>query len=197
LNKKIFFLFLFIASSALAEDIKIIKNTALYSDPSLSSKKILDVQSQSKGIILEKKGFWVKVNITNQQGWVKLSDVALPAVNVNIDPNSTGRSAGNNIVNTAGVRGFSPEELKASKPNIAATEEAIKASIKITESDVKQFMADANLVAKNKIPNLKNSSTSLRGNVNSSEPKLDTSNNPKNLPVNTKSNKKADQDNDW
>ncbi len=116
--------------------------------------------------ILEKKGFWIKVQSDNKNGWAKLSDVELPTVDSKkIDPLSTGRSSSGNIVNTAGVRGLSPDELKNAKPNSAAVDQATQMSQSIATTDITGFASSGGIVARTNVPDVKAVKISNTGNV--------------------------------
>jgi hypothetical protein len=163
-----------ISSQVLAQPAKVSRSAILFKEPSSSSSQISNLAPGRAINIQDKKGFWVKVDASGQVGWVKLSDLELPNVTNNINPLSTGRSASGNIVNTAGARGLSPEELKNSKPNPSAVVQAIQDSEKITDADVVKFMVDGGISQRSNIPDVKSVKVTASGNssaVNVSEMK--------------------------
>jgi len=180
LNKKMFTRsILFIAAFAisaigfssvvLAQQAKATKPADLLAEPTAGSAKSGSMTSGQALSVLDKKGFWVKVQSGNQSGWVKLTDIELPNAINKIDPMSTGRTSGGNIVNTAGVRGLSPEELKGSKPNTAAVDQAVKNAAKVSDSDVSSFALSGGVVARGNLPEVKAVKVSSSGNVSKSE----------------------------
>ena len=198
-KNKLYFRTLFFALSfsplvLWGQDALIIQATQVRQDPSATSQKITDVASKKSVKVLEKKGFWVKIEADGKSGWVKLSDIELPSISNNIDPLSTGRKANGNIVNTAGVRGLSPEELKGAKPNTAALEVAIKNSELIKDLDIANFINGGSLTPKSSTPQIKAVKTTLMGNTENSETSKNTSTSNKKTGKSTKEN---NDDKDW
>jgi hypothetical protein len=198
MNKFYLFLF-FIFTSCLsqllwAQEARTFQGTQLRQDPSATSQKIADVAAKKSVKVLEKKGFWVKIEAEGKSGWIKLSDIELPSISNNIDPLSTGRKANGNIVNTAGVRGLSPEELKGAKPNTEALEVAIKNSELIKDSDIASFMSGGGLAPKSSTPQIKTIKTTLTGNTETTEASKNTSTSNKKTSESTREN---NADKDW
>lgn len=165
-------LFSIISFQVFAQPAKVSRSAVLFKEPSSSSPQISNLVPGKVINIQDKKGFWVKVDASGQIGWVKLSDIELQNTVNKIDPMSTGRTSGGNIVNTAGARGLSPEELKNSKPNPSAVDQAIKNSESTTDADVVKFMADGGISQRSNIPDVKSVKVTASGNssvVNSSE----------------------------
>ena len=184
----------FMSQLLLAQDALILQSTQVRQDSSATSQKIFDVAAKKSVKVLEKKGFWVKIEADGKSGWVKLSDIELPGISNNIDPLSTGRAASGNIVNTAGVRGLSPEELKGAKPNTAALEVAIKNSDLIKDSDIANFMSGGGLTPKSSTPQIKAVKTTLMGNTENTEASKNNSTSNKKT---SKSTKENNADKDW
>ena len=198
MNKFYLYVFLivgsFISPLLWGQDALILQSTQVRQDPSATSQKITDVASKKSVKVLDKKGFWVKIETDGKSGWVKLSDIELPNIPNNIDPLSTGRAASGNIVNTAGVRGLSPEELKGAKPNTAALEVAIKNSELIKDSDIANFINGGSLTPKSSTPQIKTVKTTLMGNTENSEASKNNSTSNKKT---SKSTKENNDDKDW
>jgi hypothetical protein len=191
----VFFIVASFASPLLwGQNALILQPTQVRHDPSATSQKITDVAPKKTVKVLEKKGFWVKIEADGKSGWVKLSDIELPSISNNIDPLSTGRAANGNIVNTAGVRGLSPEELKGAKPNTAALEVAIKNSDLIKDSDIANFMSGGGLTPKSSTPQIKAVKTTLMGNTENTEASKNNSTSNKKT---SKSTKENNDDKNW
>jgi hypothetical protein len=157
------------SSAVLAQQAKATKSADLLAEPAAGAGKSGVMTSGQAVSVLDKKGFWVKVQSGNQSGWVKLTDIELPNAVTKIDPMSTGRASGGNIVNTAGVRGLSPEELKGSKPNTAAVDLAVQNASKVSESDVAAFIASGGITSRANVPEVKAVKVTSSGNVSKSE----------------------------
>jgi hypothetical protein len=156
-------------SFALAQQAKAAKPADLLAEPTAGAAKSGSMTAGQAISVLDKKGFWVKVQSGSQSGWVKLTDIELPNAVTKIDPMSTGRTSGGNIVNTAGVRGLSPEELKGSKPNTAAVDQAVQNAAKVSDSDVSAFVSSGGVVPRANVPEVKVVKVSSSGNVSKSE----------------------------
>ena len=157
------------SANVLAQQAKATKPADLLAEPLAGAAKSGSMTSGQALSVLDKKGFWVKVQNGSQSGWVKLTDVELPNAVTKIDPMSTGRTSGGNIVNTAGARGLSPEELKGSKPNTAAVDQAIQNAVKVGDSDVSAFILSGGVVPRANIPEVKAVKVSSSGNVSKAE----------------------------
>lgn len=157
------------SANVLAQQAKATKPADLLAEPLAGAAKSGSMTSGQALSVLDKKGFWVKVQNGSQSGWVKLTDVELPNAVTKIDPMSTGRTSSGNIVNTAGARGLSPEELKGSKPNTAAVDQAIQNAVKVGDSDVSAFILSGGVVPRANIPEVKAVKVSSSGNVSKAE----------------------------
>ena len=157
------------SANVLAQQAKATKPADLLAEPLAGAAKSGSMTSGQALSVLDKKGFWVKVQNGSQSGWVKLTDVELPNAVTKIDPMSTGRTSSGNIVNTAGARGLSPEELKGSKPNTAAVDQAIQNAVKVSDSDVSAFILSGGVVPRANIPEVKAVKVSSTGNVSKAE----------------------------
>ena len=199
MRKILFFCALFIMTSySVAQQTgKMIKSADLLSEASLNSSKVVSVKSGQTVVILEKKGFWIKVQSDNKSGWTKLSDVELPSNDIKkIDPMSTGRASSGNIVNTAGVRGLSPDELKNAKPNSSAVDQATKISQSIAIADITSFASSGGIVARANLPEVKAVKISNTGNVQIQQNSSNANNPSNNSPtINLKPTKK--DSNEW
>ena len=183
LNKTVFWKISFLCACSLfpilgfSEDAKMAKDAILFKDHSVTSLKAGTLQTGKSVKILDKSGFWVKVESNGQVGWVKLSDVQLANVVNSLDPLATGRNAAGNIVNTAGVRGLSPEELKNSQPNPSSVDIAIQNASKVKDVDVSNFITSAGLIPKSVIPSLHAVKTTMTGETQQIDQAADTQTN--------------------
>ena len=190
---KLLSLFLLFSIASFAQDAITLKNTALYKDASISSASSISIEAKKTVKIIEKKGFWVKIDFNGQSGWLKLNDLELPNIKPNVDAISTGRASSDNVVNTAGVRGLSPEDLKNSKPDTNAVEIAIKNNNLIKDTDVASFISSAGLTIGSPAPQLKSVKTTMTGNVENQE-NASSNNKPKQK---NNSTQKTKEDENW
>lgn len=138
--------------SANAEPAKTNKGVDLLKEPVASAPKVAALPSGTTLDVSEKKGFWVKASGNGQTGWLKLSDIELQVTKAKTDAMATGRTGSGNIVNTAGARGLSPDELKTAKPNTGAVDAAGKASSAVSDADVDGFVKTGSITARSNIP---------------------------------------------
>lgn len=141
-----------LAVTVYAEQAKTNKAVDLQKEPVASAAKVAALPQGAMVDVAEKKGFWVKVSGNGQTGWLKLSDIELQITKAKTDALATGRGGSGNIVNTAGARGLSPDELKTAKPNVGAVDAAAKASGSVSESDVEGFVKAGSISARANIP---------------------------------------------
>jgi len=161
-----------------ADEAKTTHLVSITKDPMPGSEKVTSVPSGQKVSVLEKKGFWVKIALNGQSGWLKLNDIELTNATTNIDALATGRTSSGNVVNTAGVRGLSPEDLKNSKSDTNAVEISIKNNNLIKDADLASFMSSSGLTPGSRTPQLRNVKTTMTGNIESPETTT-TTNKPK------------------
>lgn len=190
---KLLSIFLLFSMASFAQDAITLKNTTLFKDASTSSASSISIEAKKTVKVIEKKGFWVKIDFNGQSGWLKLNDLELPNIQPNVNALSTGRTSSGNVVNTAGVRGFSPEDLKNSKPDTNALEITIKNNILIKDADLAFFMSNAGLIAGSPVPQLKSVKTTMTGNLENSE---NASSNNKSKQKDN-STKKTKEDENW
>lgn len=103
----------------------------LRADPTPTAAGVGNLAVDDRVQVVERKGFWAKVATRNTTGWVKISTLALDAPpNAGTAPANagaplltalvTGRTGSGNIVNTAGTRGLSAEDIRAAQPDMNA-----------------------------------------------------------------------------
>lgn len=115
------------ASLALAQTGTFKSAQSLRAEPAEQAAAAGNVAEGARFELVERKGFWVRVKSGAATGWAKLSAVNLEQGNAGagsagsvLSGLASGRAGSGNIVSTAGTRGLSAEELKASKPDMEA-----------------------------------------------------------------------------
>ncbi len=133
--------------------------TEMRAQPDDGAASIQSLPSQAKVQLLERKGAWSRVKTDSQTGWVRMMHLR-GGITLDEPATSSGSSGGflsganrffggNKQGNmraqsaTLGVRGLSPEELKAASPNPQAL--ATAKSFASTKADAEQFAKAANL----------------------------------------------------
>jgi uncharacterized protein YgiM (DUF1202 family) len=116
-------------------------------EPSLSSAVVATAKKNSRVEVLERKGFWVRINSGGVAGWVKMTGVAADAP-AGQGPGSlsglaSGRSGSGNIVSASGTRGLSEAELKAARPDAEAVKQV--RTLAVTSNDSAQFASEGRL----------------------------------------------------
>jgi hypothetical protein len=107
------------------------------------------VAANTKGTLIERKGFWVKIKVTNSEGWLKLSAVSVDQSESGTGGISalaglaSGRVGTGNVVSASGTRGLSDEELKGAKPDTAALARVKKSAV--SDQDALQFASAGGL----------------------------------------------------
>jgi hypothetical protein len=68
--------------------------------------------------VIERQGFWVRIEVENQSGWVKASGLSFSSGSAGPTAIDTGRLGGGNIVSTSAARGLSAKDLLNGSPRI-------------------------------------------------------------------------------
>ena len=136
-----------LSAASEATPVHFVKDDQLKEAPLPGAAVKSSVKSGAKGESLERKGFWVRVQLPSGNGWVKLSSVRIgaqkPSGQVALN---SGRSATGNIVNTSGTRGLSPETLAEAQPNPKEFERLKSQSVPAEE--VQHFRTAGGLVSR-------------------------------------------------
>ena len=125
---------------------KLMKVDDLRSSPEMASQIVTTLKLGTEVKMLERKGFWQKVETPQGAGWLKLSSLKLAtgeSATAGLAAITTGRGATGNLVSTSGTRGLSAEEMLAAQPD-EKTYEAVQAR-PITLKDAEIFAAAGKL----------------------------------------------------
>jgi len=137
-----------VPSIVIAQTVTVKLEETLRSDPSDKATGP-KVAANTKGALIERKGFWVKIKATNSEGWLKLSSVSVDQSESGSGGISalaglaSGRLGGGNVVSASGTRGLSDEELKGAQPNTVALA-AVKKSA-VSDQEALRFANSAGL----------------------------------------------------
>ena len=132
---------LFLAKSVFGQAATFKAADSLRSEPTERADSLVNVASNARAEILERKGFWVKVKTGPGVGWVKLSMLSLEqgsgtSGGSTLAGLATGRTGSGNIVSVSGSRGLSDAELKAAKPDYQALAAVKKLAVSDAEANV-------------------------------------------------------------
>jgi hypothetical protein len=95
--------------------------------------------------VIERQGFWVRVDISGRTGWIKASGLSFSSGNAGPAAIDTGRLGTGNIVSTSAARGLSAKDLLNGTPRI----EEVAKMIQFTpdKASLIAFGSQGNLVA--------------------------------------------------
>jgi hypothetical protein len=108
--------------------------------PSTRARSTGMVRTGAVVTLLERRGFWVKVQAVGAQGWLKLSQISLSkdGTGRDIAALATGRTGGGNVVSASGGRGLdNGEDIAKATPNPAAV--ALVAKLAVSPSAAEAF----------------------------------------------------------
>jgi len=92
----------------------------LRSSPEATGPVVFSLKQGTGVKLLERKGFWQKVETPQGTGWLKLSSLKMStgeSATAGLAAVTTGRGATGNVVSTSGTRGLSAEEMLAAQPD--------------------------------------------------------------------------------
>ena len=139
-------LFASLAGIARAEDVWIIRPAVLRSDSIAAGDEIAKVVKGDKGIILERSGAWIKVNLNGNVGWVAATSTSARPVKAD-----TALLGGNSSVQSssgAAGKGLQPkaEQYALDKHYTkASVDEMIAFRKTITSKMLKDFVVEGNI----------------------------------------------------
>jgi hypothetical protein len=100
--------------------------------PSTSARSTGMVRTGTVVTLLERRGFWVKIQTVSAHGWLKLSQISLSsdATGRDIAALATGRTGTGNVVSASGGRGLdNGEDIAKATPNPAAVAQVAKLAV--------------------------------------------------------------------
>ncbi len=106
----------------------VLRDTELKDKPFLDAKTLRRLPAQTRVIIVDRSGGWLRVTRDGETGWVRLLHVSSQPVGARgstaqeleaVAKMATGRAGSGNIVATTGIRGLSEEQLRQAQPNPA------------------------------------------------------------------------------
>jgi len=140
-----------------------VSNTSVYSQALKDESKLFDKPNgspQGLGIpgktsvkVLERQGFWVRVDVGGRVGWLKASSLnfsSTPSGSTAID---TGRLGTGNIVSTSAARGLSAKDILTGVPKVEEVQKMQK--YVSTEAELKLFVAQGKIVASKQVVEVK------------------------------------------
>jgi hypothetical protein len=96
--------------------------------------------------VLERQGFWLRLQVGGASGWAKASSVVFSSGTSGPIVIETGRSGGGNIVASSAARGLSAKDLMNGVPRLDEVEKLSKFSI-TDPKDLNTFIAQGRVVA--------------------------------------------------
>jgi hypothetical protein len=131
--------------------------TALKAKPFLDAQTLASLPAGSAVTVLARDGGWYRVAAGGRQGWVRLLHLSTQARARGLGREelesaarvATGRQGGGNIASTTGVRGLTPEQLRAAGPDAGELERLERHAVGADEA---QAWARAHGLARRDIP---------------------------------------------
>lgn len=123
------------------------RDDVIRAEPLATSATVAQVKTGAKLGILERNGFWRRVEGPEGQGWLKLSSVRVESgesAGAGLAALATGRGATGNVVTTSGTRGISAEDLTGSSPDTAELQRV--EALAVAPEEARVFAADGGLV---------------------------------------------------
>ena len=125
----------------LANSAEVRIDSSLFQSPSVDSEILLSMTAGSEVEIKERKGLWINICITNNCGWVRITQIQLDTLQpigvTNLAALQSGREGQRNNVSASGVRGLDSESLELTSPDY----EALTAleSLRVSEEELAVF----------------------------------------------------------
>ncbi len=94
--------------------------------------------------VVERQGFWVRVDVSGRTGWIKASVLSFSSGSAGPIAIDSGRLATGNIVSTSAARGLSAKDLVSGQPNMVELAWLESRSI---SPDIQAFLASGGVVA--------------------------------------------------
>lgn len=116
-----------VAADALAQETTVSVELKASADPASKSVGRLPAKAPLK--IIERKGFWIRVESSGGKGWIKASTATMGGISSGLSGLASGREGKGNIVSTSAARGLSAKELVAAKPDFNQAEELQRISV--------------------------------------------------------------------
>ncbi len=79
---------------------------------------VLNVKAGTAAKAVKRQGFWVQVDISGKNGWIKASALNFSSGGGGAMAIDTGRMGQSNIVSTSSARGLSAKDLVSGQPNL-------------------------------------------------------------------------------
>jgi len=136
---------------ALAVTLKatVTKDDVIRAEPDLTSAAVGNVKPGATVNVLDRRGFWQRVEGPVGMGWLKMSSVRLESgvsAGAGLAALATGRGATGNLVTTSGTRGISVEDLADAVPD--ADELQRLEDLSVTPQQAQAFSREAGLTVR-------------------------------------------------
>lgn len=103
--------------------------------------------------VIERQGFWVRIEVGGQSGWVKASGLSFSSGSAGPTTIDTGRLGSGNIVSTSAARGLSAKDLLNGSPRI---EDVAKMAQYVPETtSIQAFASQGQVIALGQMVSLK------------------------------------------
>jgi hypothetical protein len=136
------YLLLWVCTGVSAQTLK--EETRLLDKPS-GAQQSPSLAAGSPIKVLERQGFWLRIQVGGASGWAKASSVVFSSGTSGPIVIETGRSGGGNIVASSAARGLSAKDLMNGEPRMDEVEKLSKFSIN-DPKEVSTFVAQGRMI---------------------------------------------------
>jgi hypothetical protein len=142
----------FCAAIALAAAVQgtVTQDDVIRAEPASTGASVAAIKAGAAVNVVQRSGFWRRVESTAGNGWLKLSSVRVDSgesSGAGLAALATGRGATGNVVTTSGTRGVSAEDLVGAAPDAAELQRL--EAMEVTGGQANAFASDVGLASRN------------------------------------------------
>jgi hypothetical protein len=136
------------AAVALAAAVQgtVTQDDEIRAEPASTGESVASIKAGASVNVVQRSGFWRRVESTAGNGWLKLSSVRVDSGDssgAGLAALATGRGATGNVVTTSGTRGVSAEDLVGAAPDTAELQRL--EAMGVTGEQASAFASDVGL----------------------------------------------------
>jgi len=128
------------------------EESRLFDKPN-GSPQGLAIPGKTSVKVLERQGFWVRVDVGGRVGWLKASSLNFSSTPSGPTAIDTGRLGTGNIVSTSAARGLSAKDILTGVPRVEEVQKMQK--YVSTEAELKLFVAQGKIVSSKQVVEVK------------------------------------------
>lgn len=125
------------------------QDDVIRAEPSTTAASVASIKAGATVNVVQRSGFWRRVEGAAGNGWLKLSSVRVDSGNssgAGLAALATGRGATGNVVTTSGTRGVSAEDLVGAAPDTSELQRL--EGMAVTGEQASAFASDVGLTSR-------------------------------------------------